>query len=577
MNDAGRITPWPAGSPGNERRVPFNLADILVETAAEADSLASKLPAHVEGEVIVKLRPGRGSDLKKVLMKDYNAGLRDSFEIPANMKEKLDGELMVIKLPEGMTVPSALAAMKRDPRIEYASSNDILYGLESAVSPDDPGYGEQWGLSNTGQNYGKPGADIHARQAWVLTKGRTQAEGGPLVAILDSGVDYTHPDLKGNLWTNPGESAGDHKDNDGNWVIDDVHGYNTIDDSGDPMDDHSHGTHCAGIIGAVGNNGQGVSGVNWKAAMMGVKFLNKDLEGDAANAIKGILYASKMGARVISHSWGGGEYNEALKNTLAASPALHIIAAGNSHSDNDAKPFYPACYDLPNVITVAATDNWDELAYFSNYGAKSVDIAAPGAAIYSTVPGNNYRYQSGSSMAAPFVAGAVALMLSQYPGLTNSQIITRLLYSADRLPSLEGKVASERRLNVARALENDTTPPAAPSDFKAKARKNGEVQLRWTATGDDWKVGRTSYYDIRCSDRPIFKGTPEGPGIGFEDAKPVAAVLPDPSDPGTKEMLTVTIPPAGEEKMYYFAIRVGDNTGNLSDVSTAAVIVPARR
>src|SRR5690606_21235490 len=180
-------------------------------------------------------------------------------------------------------------------------------------------------------------AKIQAPQAWETTTG---SRTGPVVAVIDGGIDYNHPDLTNNMWTNPGEIPGDGLDNDGNGVVDDVHGYNAINGSGHPADDNNHGTHCAGTIGAEGNNGVGVVGVNHQARMMAVKFLGSNGSGTTADAVKGVLYASRMGARITSNSWGGGGYNQALKDALASSPALHIFAAGNANSNNDRRPSY---------------------------------------------------------------------------------------------------------------------------------------------------------------------------------------------------------------------------------------------
>lgn len=569
----------PAAFKQNSGSAPtLDLARVLKETASEAVSLESKLADHVEGQVIVKLKPNTSLESMNDFASDYNAGLAYKFDIPDSIYKSFGGDLMLLNLPEGMTTAQAMAAMSKDSRVQYAASNDRLQALDQAaqVLPDDTLLEKMWGLHNTGQDGGKADADIDAPEAWIITTGKNQAQGGPLVAVIDTGVDYTHKDLKENIWVNPGEIPGDGIDNDGNGVIDDVHGYNAINDSGNPMDDNDHGSHTSGTIGAKGNNAEGVAGVNWNANIMGVKFLSGSGGGTLADAVKGIFYATKMGARVTSNSWGGGGYNQALKDALANSPALHIFAAGNNSNDNDASASYPASYDLPNIVAVAATDRNDQLADFSNWGAKTVDLAAPGVDIYSTIPGGKYEAFSGTSMATPHVTGAVALMLSLFPSLTNEQIVSRLLNSTDKLPQLDGKVASGGRLNASNALEDDAISPDHPCDFFAQDARPGEVTLRWTASGDDGEIGRASFYDIRYSDRPICTDGKEKEGmVAFEKAPKLAA--PSPSESGTSEELKVNLPLSGTEKNWYFAIKIGDNVGNLSESHlTYAKVPPAK-
>ena len=219
------------------------------------------------------------------------------------------------------------------------------------------------------------------------------ASANVLVGVIDTGVDYNHPDLAANIWTNPGEIAGNGIDDDGNGYIDDVHGYDFVNNDGDPMDDNGHGTHFSGTIGGVGNNGIGVAGVNWNVKIMALKFLDSGGSGSTANAVAGVQYATMMGVDVTSNSWGGGGFSQALYDAIDAAGAANIAfvaAAGNNGANNDTSPAYPAAYDLPNIISVAATDDNDELASFSNYGAASVDLGAPGVDILSTLPGNQY-------------------------------------------------------------------------------------------------------------------------------------------------------------------------------------------
>ncbi len=447
------------------------LEKTLAATSAKAAQIEQDLGEHVPGQVIVKTK---GSLMKGCvdLAKKYGGTLLERFDMPHGLMKSSQGDLLHIQLPEGMSTAQAMAAMQEDPDVEYAVPNTV-YTMEDEVpseaSAADAGQGgasgvqkgkipndldpKLWGLHNTGQDNGNEGSDIGATLAWQKTTGLPNGQ-GPIIAVIDTGVDYNHPDLKNNIWTNPGEIPGNGIDDDGNGVIDDVHGYNANADNGDPMDAHSHGTHCAGTIAAEGDNGQGVVGVNWHATVMPIKIFDDKGHTDAASIIRGINYAARNGARISSDSWGGGPANPAIKEAFANSGMLNIIAAGNSSQNNDVNPHYPSSYDLPNIIAVAATDRNDSLAWFSCYGEKSVDIAAPGKDIYSTVPGGGYDFKSGTSMATPHVSGAAGLLLAMDPTMSNDEIKTRLLEGADKVRGLEGKMTTGARLNVNGAMEN---------------------------------------------------------------------------------------------------------------------------
>lgn len=304
--------------------------------------------------------------------------------------------------------------------------------------------------------------DIGAPIAWNKTTGSKDV----VVAVLDTGVDYTHPDLAPNMWTNPGEIPGNGIDDDGNGIIDDVHGMNALDDSGDPMDDNGHGTHVAGTIGAVGNNGKGVVGVNWDVQIMALKFLSASGSGSLSGAIKATNYlldlkARGVNVRAINNSWGGGGFSQQLYDIFRKAGdngVLLAIAAGNESNDNDTIPSYPASFDLSNIISVAAIDREHNLASYSNYGAVSVDIAAPGVSILSLAPNNGRATMSGTSMATPHVAGAAALLLSVEPSLTPEQVAERLYESGTPSAGLSGLIRSGRILNIGRAIMGENTP-----------------------------------------------------------------------------------------------------------------------
>jgi subtilisin family serine protease len=307
---------------------------------------------------------------------------------------------------------------------------------------------------------------INSYGAWDV---RTSSE-DVVVGVIDSGINYNHPDLVDNMWRNPGEIPANGLDDDGNGVVDDVFGLNAINDSGNPLDDNVHGSHCAGIIGARGNNGQGVVGVGWQAKLMALKFLTAEGWGWFSDAIQAIDYAVMMKQRgvpirVLNNSWGGGGYSQPLEAAIQRAHAEGIIfaaAAGNSATDNDVIPSYPASYEVPNIVSVASTFQGNELSRFSCFGENTVHIAAPGSWIRSTGLGSNYLSLSGTSMATPFVSGALALLLAHEPGLTSSQAIQRLYQSAVPNPHLEGAVSSGRILNVNNLIRGITVPNPTP-------------------------------------------------------------------------------------------------------------------
>ncbi len=409
---------------------------------------------YVEAELLIKLKgEGDGSWKRAGVSRQLPAGAERIQDFPSINWQH-------VRLPQGMSVGEGMAHYRNMPGVVAAQPNFIYKAL---AVPDDARFGEQYGMLK-----------IQAPSAWDLTTGKTNV----VVAVIDLGVDYTHEDLSANMWRNPGETgldAGGHDkatngiDDDGNGYADDIYGINTIADTSDPKDDNGHGTHVAGIIGAVGNNGKGVAGLNWSVSMMAVKSHNAGGNGTSASVVKAFQYVTMMkkrgvNIRVTNSSWGGApeaaHYDQALKDAIDAAgnaDILNVCAAGNSASDNDAAPFYPASYDSPSVIAVAASDSSDNRATFSSYGAKSVQLAAPGAGILSTYLGaSSYRLLSGTSMATPHVAGAAALLAAYNPSLSAASLKATLINNADQLPQWAGKVASGGRLNIARALRNPT-------------------------------------------------------------------------------------------------------------------------
>ncbi|MGF1538075.1 MAG: S8 family peptidase, partial [Elainellaceae cyanobacterium] len=331
----------------------------------------------------------------------------------------------------------------------------------NVVATETTDFRRLWGLENLGQTGGVVDADIDAPEAWAVSTGQDV-----VVGVIDTGIDYTHPDLVENIWTNPGEIPDNGIDDDGNGYVDDYYGYDFANNDSDPWDDNGHGTHVAGTIAASGSNQLGSVGVAPNAQVMALKFLDENSSGSTFNAIRAIEYAMVMGADLTNNSWGGSGYSQALQDAIAATAyvgQVFVAAAGNAGIDIDSEPEYPASYDLDNIISVGASDASDQLASFSNYGATSVDIAAPGVGIYSTLPGGDYGFLSGSSMATPHVTGVAALVLSAYPNLPPEELKAILLESADLRPGLINTVASERRLNAPQALS------VAASRFEAAA------------------------------------------------------------------------------------------------------------
>lgn len=571
----------------------FNLAALMADTAKEAASLEGKLPEHVQNEVIVKLKPefafskadGENGPAGG-FAEQYGAKVLQKFDIPDNMFKSFNGEMVRLKLPAGMSTAQGMVMMQKDDRVEYAVQNDVIKldtdmsgeaQVSTAADVPENLNGQLWGINNAGQTGGKADADVDAPEAWSLNTGKTQAEGGPLIAIIDTGINYNHEALQGNIWTNPGEIPGDGIDNDNNGVIDDVHGFNAAADSGDPLDDNDHGSHCAGSIAANGTNPKGLYGVSQKGNMMGVKFLTARGGGTLADAIESVLYATKMGARVTSNSWGGGGFNQALYDAFKSSPAMHIIAAGNESNNNDSRPSYPATFDLPNVISVAATDHNDGIARFSNYGATTVDLGAPGVDILSSTSGgtNEYKSFSGTSMATPHVTGAANLLLTEFPEMSNEELKSRLMNTGDSVESLQGKTVSGKRLNANNAMETDNTAPGAPNDFGIKSARAGQVVVGFTATGDDHWCGDAAGYVLKVSNQPIVEGEAAEGQVSFADAQTIPTGTP--GETGTLERVAIKTRLSGSEQPIYVALKVVDNIGNMSEIRTANGVVPAAK
>ena len=505
----------------------------------------------VPDEILLKFRPGTRAADRASARAQLNAARLNTFRSGAEHW----------KLGHGVSVEQAIERMQRHPLVEYAEPN---YLLSNEVVPNDPRFPELYGMNNTGQTGGTPGADIDALLAWNVSTGSRSV----IVGVIDTGVDYNHPDLAANIWTNADEIPGNGIDDDANGYVDDVHGYDWVNNDGDPFDDNGHGTHVAGTVGAVGDNGIGVAGVNWQVSIMALKFLSAGGSGSTANAVLAVDYATANGAHLTSNSWGGGGYSQTLFDAIARASAAEIpfiAAAGNNGTNNDSGPHYPSNYDLPNVVSVAATDHNDNKASFSNYGLVSVDLGAPGVNILSTQPGGSYRLLSGTSMATPHVAGAAALIKSLFPSIPAAQLKTSLMASATPITALRvdgpTPVASGGRLNVFFAIAApDDVPPGAVGDLAASGPGSNTMVLNWTATGDDGTEGTATFYQVRYSTSPIDETT-------FAAATR-AGNEPEPLPFGSAQSMEVR--GLNFSTTYYFAIKAYDEFGNPGPISNVA-------
>ncbi len=452
------------------------------------------------------------------------------------------------------------------PDVVYAEPN---YIVQAIALPNDPSFGELWGLQNTGQSIlgvpGTPGADISAVSAWDISTGSR----ANVVTVVDTGIDYTHPDLAANVWSAPAAftvvigsasitcAAG-------------THGFNALTNTCDPRDDNNHGTHVSGTIGAVGNNATGVVGVNWTASIMGAKFLNRRGSGTTAGAINAIefavqakaAFASTGGAnvRVLSNSWGGGGFSQALLdeiNRANNNNMLFVSAAGNSSSNNDTTAFYPADYNAPNVIAVAATDNNDALAWFSNYGPTTVHLGAPGVNILSTIIGGNYDYFSGTSMATPHVSGAAALVLSAC-SLNTANLKSNLLNNVDPIPALAGITVTGGRLNVNKAIRACSAP--ATPDFSLSASPGSQSVTQGNSTS--YTVTVTSSGGFSGAVTFTASGLPGGASASFN---PVSVTGSGSS------MMTVTTDATTPVGTY--SLTITGTSGSLSHTAPVSLVV----
>ena len=403
---------------------------------AEGESDGSFVP----GEVLIRFRDGITEAEKQALVDDLGLQIKEEYRYVNSA---------LLGLPDDVGIPTALLELRQDDRVRFAEPNQRI--MPQQLFPNDTLFGSQWDKHNTG-TIGIADADIDAPEAWERF-GTGSSDN--VIAILDTGIDYEHEDLFNNMWRNPGEVL-NGRDDDGNGFVDDIFGYDFADQDSDPMDEDGHGTHVSGIAGAVGNNGKGVAGVNWDVSLMAVRVLGNN-GGTDSSILGGVNYITMMkkdyGINIVvaNHSYGRPGTSDVLEAAFADAVTwgiVHVAAAGNDGLNNDAVPFIPAGFDIDGLITVAATDPTDDLAGFSNYGAETVEIGAPGVEIMSTVLDDGYDIEQGTSMASPQVAGAVAYLKSIAPELSVQESIDLIYQGADPLPSLTGRVKTGARLNI---------------------------------------------------------------------------------------------------------------------------------
>ncbi len=483
------------------------------------DQMTSITSRVVSNELIARFKEELGPDEIQALISDAGATIKTHIKAL---------NYYLISLPPSLSIVEALRFFQRHAAVEHVEPN-LLIPVKAV--PNDPEFSTQWSLHNTGQTGGADDADIDAVEAWDIEQGTTQV----VIAIIDTGVDYTHEDLAANIWQNPGEIPDNGIDDDANGYIDDTMGWDFVDSFGgavgedfeipdnDPMDRHGHGTHVAGIAGAVTNNSLGIAGVTWNCTIMPVRAGYKDQSGggilESDDAAQAIVYAAENGAQVINLSWGDYQTSNLIRDAMAFATtrgALICAAAGN---ENSSDRIYPAASENDAVLAVGALDNKDKKSSFSNYG-DWVHVSAPGAGIYSTHLNNSYRFMSGTSMAAPHVAGVAALLFSFFPDLSPLEIKSRIMRSVDMLPDLAGKSITSGRINAHTALSGMYETPHIFSLSPDAAHRGDQITLLGDCLGSEQGSGYVSFQPginasiISWSDTSIQCTVPESAQTG---------------------------------------------------------------
>ncbi|MGE5239686.1 MAG: S8 family serine peptidase, partial [Chloroflexota bacterium] len=522
--------------------------------AFDSNSIRPVHGEYVPGELLVKFR----ADAPRAAREDLHRrhGL-------TRLKEFKRLRIDRVKITDQLSMEEAIGQYAQDPSVEYAEPN---YLVQSQVFPNDIRFTELWGLSNTGQTGGTPGADIRAPQAWGITTGSSTT----VVAVIDSGIDYSHPDLAPNMWVNEKELNGKPGvDDDGNGYIDDIYGINAITNNGDLMDDCGHGTHVSGTIGAAGNNSIGVVGVNWNVKIIGCKFLDWSGSGSTADALECLEYVKALkdrGVNIVAtnNSWGGGGYSSSMYEAIRAQgDILFVAAAGNSAFDADEYAFYPAAYELPNVVSVAATDYNDAKASFSNYGRRTIYVGAPGDEILSTLPGGSYGAYSGTSMATPHVTGLAALLKSQDQGRDWKAIKNLILSGGDDLASMDTGTVTGKRISAYGSVTCSDRPVFSALRFPEEVGPGEQIVLSALSINCESPVGpvtvlSSSGEQITLADDGVAPDLAAGDGVFTASWTPIRsfAYLDFSSAAGTERVIlelgiaTSSLPPGSANKKY---------------------------
>jgi subtilisin family serine protease len=507
--------------------------------------VAAKFKApHVPGELIVKVRDQASKRVAATLE------LAGASVVEASKADPSVSRIVAAGDADARVAAAALAQLED---VEFVEPN---YVATLFAVPNDPRFREQWGLDNSA------GTDIGAASAWDRTTGSEEV----VVGVIDTGMDVSHPDLRDNLFRNPGEVANNDLDDDGNGYVDDTNGWDGVTDTGTIRDDNGHGTHVSGIIGARGNNGQGIAGVAWRVRLLPLRYAGGN-SGSVFDALQCLDYAVTLknrgvNVRAINNSWGGGGFSQALAEAVGRANnagILLVCAAGNSAADNDASAVYPAGYDFANVISVGATSRTGTSAGFSNFGATSVDVFAPGDGILSTVPAGGFANFNGTSQASPHVAGIAALIAAAEPDASIAEMKARILGGALTEPLSLSLCLTGGRASAANSLRTETTPPGDLADFRLTNVTRSTIAFAWTAVGDDGAAGRAVYYDVRWSNGPISASS-------FESATQLSdARLPARAGESETGVIRGCF---SDGSPIYVAMRVYDEAGNFSQSAT---------
>ena len=475
---------------------------ILVPVVSQAQR------AYVEGEVIVKLKNQASQQDTYAFMGKAQAakGMSLKTSLPRmNMYH--------YSLKAGKSVEQMVEELKTDPNVEYVEPNYLFTKASLKEGIQAMSVEEIQALSGGDEDYPQTGANIRAMEVWGTFSGRSGRP--PVVAVIDTGLDVNHEAFveTGAIWTNPDEIPENGIDDDGNGYVDDIHGWNFVHGSGTIIDDDGHGTHVSGIILGVG---QSIVAPFTQSAIriMPLKFLDNQGVGSTSDAISAIYYAIENGARVLNNSWGGPNYSAALHEAVAYSynqGIVFVAAAGNTGTDNDYEPLYPASYEVPHMISIAATTEQDRLAHFSNFGVGSVDVGSPGVLIWSTIPNDSYGYSSGTSMAAPFVSGMAALMLIESPEMLGYQVKSIVFQEADHVGDLESKLSQEGRIDVAGTIRFAREVPVDSSQPEYNFT-NGDREIASSLSVASCGTVNQTYNRLNGGGRSDGRGG-KGPGV----------------------------------------------------------------